>query len=521
MLKRIVLELVLLCSLALIVLGVARWSSAPWLEASSHREAPLVAKDPAVDATDLYAFRSPDDLDKITLIANWIPFEEPAGGPNFYHFDDNARYLIKVDRDGNAVEDVTYEWIFHSVIMNPASFLYATGQIVNPTDATFNYRQYYTVTEYIAGGATTVLGANLLMPPDNLGPRTTPNYANLRTNSIHVLASGTVKEYSGQRDDPFFVDIGAIFDLGALRPFNAAHLIPLTAVAGQDNIAGFNIHTTAIQVPRSRLAPACAGNPTDTNCVVGVWTTAERRATTTRAAGSETASGAWVQVSRLGNPLVNEVVIDLARKDVFNGLAPTGDAAALDRVLTPELGILIPVLYPGVTVPPAPRNDLVTVFLNGISGVNQQTNSLTTPSEQLRLNTALTPTAGICAGNPLGVIAGDNLGWPNGRRLEDDVTDVALRAVAGGYAFTPSFNIAPNNQLGDGVNTNDKACLPTFPYMADPTSGYGSIHSIAGSLSPPIVPELTTVLMFGSGLAGLSGYALARARAARRRRIAA
>ncbi|MSP11510.1 MAG: DUF4331 domain-containing protein [Chloroflexi bacterium] len=515
-LGRIPSRLVLAVSLALIFVGVLLWT-VPLVGASSHREAPLISKDPAVDNTDLYAFRSPDDASMITLISNWIPFEEPAGGPNFYHFDDNARYLIKVDRDGDAVEDVTYEWVFHTEIQNPATFLYNTGPINNITDTTYNYRQYYTVTEYINGGPTTVLGADLLMPPDNIGPRSTPNYPVLSAQAIRTLTFG-IREFTGQRDDPFFVDVGAIFDLGGLRPFNSAHLIPLHNAPGQDNVHGFNIHTTAIQVPRSHLVPSCSGNPADKNCVVGVWTTAERRAQTVRGAGTETGAGGWVQVSRLGNPLVNEVVIDLARKDIFNAIPPTADAAALDRVLTPELGSLIQVLYPGVTVPPPPRNDLVTVFLTGIPGLNQQLSSTVTPSEQLRLNTAITPTAGVCAGNPLGVLGNDVAGYPNGRRLEDDVVDIALRAVAGGYVLTPSFNHSPNNVLGDGVNQNDKPCLANFPYMAPSWGGYDSLHSLIGSSSPPVVPELTPLLMFGSGLAGLGGYALARLRSGRARK---
>jgi hypothetical protein len=243
-------------------------------------------------------------------------------------------------------------------------------------------------------------------------------------------------------------------------------------------LRGFNAHATAIQIPKNILAPDCDNQATNKACVIGVWSTAERRATTTRAAGTEVGSGAWVQVSRLGNPLVNEVVIDLARKDIFNAIPPTADAAALDRVLTPELASLIPVLYPGVTVPPTPRNDLVTVFLTGIPGLNQQQESTVTPSEQLRLNVAVAPTAGVCQGNIYGVIAGDNAGFPNGRRLEDDVTDVALRVVAGGYILTPDYNKSPNNILTDGVQANDVPCLASFPYMGTPHPGYENNHGL-------------------------------------------
>jgi hypothetical protein len=191
--------------------------------ASSHREAPLISQDPTADNLDVYAFVSPDAPDTVTLISTWIPFEEPGGGPNFYHFDPNARYLIKIDRDGDAVEDVTYEWTFSRPMpVNPGTFLYNTGPITGKDDPDFNLRQYYTVTEIIGVGtpfSATVLGSNLLMVPDNIGPRSTPNYAQLAAAFVNTL-SGGIKEFTGQRDDPFFVDVGSIFDLGGLRPLN-------------------------------------------------------------------------------------------------------------------------------------------------------------------------------------------------------------------------------------------------------------------------------------------------------------
>ncbi|MBA2447490.1 MAG: DUF4331 domain-containing protein [Chloroflexi bacterium] len=467
-------------SLMTLALGVASWV---WLlppnaGASSHREAPLTSKDPTIDNTDVYAFVSPDDRDKITLIANWIPFEEPAGGPNFYHFDDNARYLIKIDRNGDGVEDVTYEWRFREEIRNPNTFLYNTGQITSLDDEDFNYRQLYRIREIVRGGDTRTLGENLVMPPDNIGPRSTPDYEKLAREATRDLGNG-IKEFTGQRDDPFYVDVGSIFDLLGLRPFNSAHKIKLDNARGVDSTGGFNIHTTAIQVPRSRLAPDCDGDPSDTNCVIGVWSTAERRATIVRGVGTLEGSGDFVQVSRLGNPLVNEVVIDLEQKDEFNGTLPTGDGAFLDRVRNSEVAGLINALY-GIDVPSNPRDDLVTVFLTGIPGLNQQQKSVNSPSEQLRLNTAIRPTADVCKGNRLGVLAGDNAGFPNGRRLEDDVTDIELRVVAGGYVLTPKFNKSPNNALADGVNENDRSCLDRFPYMGTPHQGYEHQHHRLG-----------------------------------------
>jgi hypothetical protein len=481
--------------------------------ASSHREAPLIAADPTVDSTDLYAFVSPDAPTTVTLISNWIPFEEPGGGPNFYHFDDNATYYIKIDSDGDAVADVTYAWTFHTVIKSGTTFLYNTNQISSPSSAAFNYTQYYTVTQRLGTAAPTVLFGNKLMVPDNIGPRSTPNYAALAAQFVN--SAGGIKEFTGQRDDPFYVDVNSIFDLGGLRPFNSLHLLPLPTSTGLNSTAGYNVHTTAIQVPISTLAPACpAGTASsDPKCVIGVWTTAERPSVITRAfsasgAVSSTGSGSPIQVSRLGNPLVNEVVLPLALKDAFNTISPATDyplfnattgplagAGAILRtsILTPELANLIPVLYPAVTQKvPTPRTDLLTVFLTGIPGVTKQQKSGTgageVASEQLRLNVAIAPKA-VCAGNRLGALAGDLAGFPNGRRLEDDVTDIAIRAVAGGYGDVLGGpppggagllglpNYSPNNTLGDGVDKDDVACLSSFPYLGTPHPGYNRIHA--------------------------------------------
>jgi len=477
-------------SAALVFLGAATgtWILPPGVGASSHREAPLISQDPTADNTDVYAFRSPDAPSTITLISNWIPFEEPGGGPNFYHFDDTARYLINVDRDGDAVPDIIYEWTFEMDIRNRGTFLYNTGPITSLDDPDFNYRQFYTVRE-ITDGGTKDLGKKLLQPPDNIGPRSTPDYEDLARRAVYDAGSG-IKIFTGQRDEAFYVDVQSIFDLLGLRPFNPVHTIPRGAEPGEDSTGGFNVHTVAIQVPIARLAPTCpvdsAGQPTtpsDQRCVIGVWSTAERRSQIVRGVGTRTGSGNFVQVSRLGNPLVNEVVVELGRKDLFNGSPPTADGAFLGRVTDPELGRLIELLYPGIDVPPAPRDDLVAIFLTGIKGLNQQVKSVDSPSEQLRLNTAVAPSAGVCRGNPLGVLAGDKAGFPNGRRLEDDVTDIELRAVAG--VLVSGFNRSQNNALGDGVNENDLPCLGSFPYMATPHQGYDHINHHRPGGNPP------------------------------------
>ena len=530
--------------LVLIASAVIGFSSAP-AGASSHREAPLISKDPSVDATDTYAFVSPDAPTTVTLIANWIPFEEPGGGPNFYHFDDNALYNIKIDRDGDGKPDVTYEWTFHTVIKKTDTFLYNNGPITAPGSATFNYTQYYTVTRYLkdntdingvhATSGGTVLFGNKLMPPDNIGPRSTPDYETLAAKFIN--SANGYKEFTGQREDPFYVDVNSIFDLGGLRPFNGLHLIPLATTAGLDSTAGYNVHSNILQVPISELAPDCpaTGGAANTSCVVGVWSTADRPTVTTRGGilgiTGESGSGPYIQVSRLGMPLTNEVVLPLALKDAFNGLKPERDTPlfagtlpgaegfatlAVNSVTQPELQKLLPVLYPKafrqtanadgpVNLPALPRSDLLTVFLTGIPGVNQQANSGNpfttsgkTASDQLRLNVALKPTKGVCQGNRLGPLASaaeggaDLLGFPNGRRLEDDVTDIALRAVAGGYGPTLAAapfnlpNFAPGNVLGDGVNHDDKPCLAAFPYVGTPHAGYDRIHAAIYSQWFPI-----------------------------------
>lgn len=425
-------------------------------QASSHREAPLTAQDPTADNTDLYAFVSPDESDKVTLIANFIPFQKPDGGPNFFSFDPNVIYAIHIDNNGDAVEDITYEWRFTTEVRNTATFLYNTGVVTTLDDPDLNVRQFYRLTR-IDGprrtGTVTELSGRLPVPPPNIGPRSTPNYGALG-GAIQQLA-GNIRVFAGQRDEGFYVDLG-IFDL-------------LGVGSGQveDSTAGFNVSSLAIQVPKSALARGGATpvSATDPNAIIGVWSTASRFATRTLSPGAQNHSGALVQVSRLGNPLVNEAVIDLARKDVFNAIEPTSDAAALDRVTDPEVPKLLKLIF-NVDSPPAPRNDLVTIFLTGIPGLNQPAN--VRAAETLRLNMAIPPSANP---NPLGVLGGDLAGYPNGRRVGDDVLDIVLQAAAGATPLTPAFNRSPNNQLGDGVSRNDVPYLTTFPYLGIPHAG--------------------------------------------------
>jgi Domain of unknown function (DUF4331) len=425
-------------------------------EASSHREAPLLAQDPMADNTDVYAFVSPDAPDTVTLIANFIPFQKPDGGPNFYSFDPNVVYEIHIDNNGDAVEDVTYQWRFTTEVRNTATFLYNTGTVTSLDDPDLNVRQFYRLTR-IDGprrtGTVTELSGRLPVPPPNIGPRSTPNYGALG-GGIQSLP-GNITVFAGQRDEGFYVDLG-IFDL-----------LGVGSGTVEDSTAGFNVSSLAIRVPKSALARggATPANPTDPSAVIGVWSTASRFATRTLSAGAQLHSGSLVQVSRLGNPLVNEAVIDLARKDAFNGIEPTSDAVALDRVTDPEVPKLLKAIF-NVDSPPAPRNDLVTIFLTGIPGLNQPTN--VRAAEMLRLNMAIPPTS---SPDRMGVLGGDLAGFPNGRRVGDDVLDIVLQAAAGGTPLTPAYNRSPNNSLGDGVTRNDVAYLTSFPYLGIPHAG--------------------------------------------------
>ena len=372
----------------LAVLGAAGLIAATSLPgialASSHREAPLISKDPTADITDLYAFVSPDAPDTVTLIANYVPFEEPAGGPNFYPFDPNVHYWIKVDNTGDGVADVTFTFDFDTQVANPDSFLYSGYGPIGA--AASNVTETYSVSMN-----DTAIGSDLAVPPPNIGPRTTPDYNDYA--DVHELDGG-VKAFAGQRDDPFFVDLGSIFDLGGLRPFNEAHLLPLPTAKGQDDLAKFNVNSIAIQVPKTMLtsdgqdvAAADAAN-----AVVGIWAGASRQATTTLSAdGAPALSGDWVQVSRLGNPLINEVIIPLGEKDAWNRGEPSGDAAYQDRYLNPELAAIVNTVYPATEdIATSGREDLVLILGRGVPGLNQ-TNA-DGLYDMLRLNMGIAPT---------------------------------------------------------------------------------------------------------------------------------
>jgi len=465
---------------ALVTAIIAAMGSASFVSASSHREAPMIGGDPKADATDLYAFKSLTDENKVVFVANYIPFQEPAGGPNFYSFDDNARYEIHIDSDGDAKEDMTYRFEFDSSYENGDTFLYATGPVESLTDDNLNYRQTYTLTK-IDGNGETILVSGAPVPPSNVGEKTLPGgsaaYAQLQEEAYTDLPSGG-QVFAGQSEDSFFVDLGATFDLLNVRE------LPGNAGGGIDTLAGFNVNSLVLELPISEVTSdgSIPSDATDEAAVIGTWTTSSRQATTVlNGDGTTTKSGAWVQVSRLGQPLVNEVVVPVSAKDYFNASHPSDDAQFADKVANPEFPQILSALF-GIEVPPQDdfgtedqRDDLITIFLTGIEGINQPVNIA--PSEQLRLNVA-TPVADKDTYNALGVIAGDTQGFPNGRRLGDDVVDIALRVMAGAAypLFHPDFTPdATGIQLGDGVDENDGEYQESFPYVGLPYSATDSI----------------------------------------------
>jgi hypothetical protein len=465
---------------------------------SSHREAPEISKDPVADNTDVYAFVSPDRPDTVTLIANFIPLQAPSGGPNFYEFGDDVLYEIHIANAGRARADISYQFRFTTKVINPDTFLYNTGPIASITDtAHWNRPQYYSVTRVERQDhdgddddddhryRSTVLASRLTVPPVNVGVRSTPNYAATFTAAaVHDLGHGSWV-FAGQRADPFHADTGSIFDLGTLRPFEAAHLIPSAAAVGVNGLQGFNVHSIALQVPIRDVARhgRTPHDVSDAGSVIGVWASASRRKSKVFDAryGRSASYGPYRQVSRLANPLFNEVIVPMAEKDLWNALAPYQDSRFAKYVQHPELQRLLPVLYPSVFPKLAaytkPRADLQAILLTGIpTGVVPGFQNYTGPvlADLLRLNLAVPPSKNP---NPIGLIAGDPAGFPNGRRVADDVVAIELRAVAGATiplvdkSFTPDAAAAV---LTDGTSNTNPPYLAAFPYLGTPGGGYQS-----------------------------------------------
>jgi len=411
---------------------------------SSHREAPLIKDDPTADLTDVYAWRDAGNPNKINLIMAAVPLEEAGDAPNYYGFGDNVTYDMNVENDGDGKVDITYRFRFRTMIRNGGTFLYNTGPVTTLNDPDLNVRQVYSVRRITWGNSGAVVRNELLadavpVVPNNIGPRSTPNFPNLVSQGVRrVGASGHTTVWAGQADDPFFLDLAGIGDLVNVRP------------AGQapDTVGGYNVHAIAIQVFADTLT--VNGRPT-----IGVWSDTERQNIDVLTGGG---LGRWKQVERLGMPLTNEVIIPLARKDGWNQRKPAGDSVFDTYLLNPALAGF-------VGGPTSGRTDILAVFHTGVSGVNATGGP---HADMLRLNTSIAPSA---QPNRLGVLGGDLAGFPNGRRLADDVVDIELQALAGELIGNP-------NDVSDNVNRNDVPFRAVFPYLGFAQSGFQHRHHL-------------------------------------------
>ena len=513
---------------------------------SSHREAPAISKDPNADSTDLYAFVSPDAgaAGTVTIIANYIPLEAPDGGPNFYEFSDDVLYAIHIDNTGDGNPNISFEFWFSTVNTIPTSFLYNDGPITSLTGAgatSWNRRQTYCLyrVDYGHGGwpwssTRTLLGENLPVPPCNIGPLSTPAYSSLAAEAVvHGAARRfSATSFAGQRADGFYVDLGAVFDLGDLRPFASDHAMfglkstgLMAGMPGVNSLAASNVHSLALQIPINQLTNngSAPSNVNDPAAVIGVWTTACRQKVQILSGpnGDATATGPFVQVSRLGNPLINELLIGIGQKDFWNTQNPSADKQFAAAYTNPLLASLLPTLYPGVfpnllkynTVPGSfatnahgpDRADLAAILLTGIPSSVVPTaptySGTGVLADELRLNVAVKPTTS----NPsnLGVLGGDPAGFPNGRRVFDDVATIELIAVAGASLglvdskFTPDTAATPGKNVSFGLTssatdtTADKSqtYLPGFPYLGTPWSGMWTPDATpTANLTNPAVP---------------------------------
>jgi hypothetical protein len=446
---------------------------------SSHREAPRILKDPTADNTDVYAFTAPDAPGSLTVVANWIPLADPAGGPNFFPLDENARYYVKVDNTGDGYEDVAYRWDFKTRFQRPDSFLYARPQVTSVNDPDLNlvqtydlYKETYNKNRQLV--STTRIAHNAPVVPDNVGPKTIPNFAQVEAGGVTSLKGGG-KTIVTPADDAFFVDLGTIFDGINIDKPGRPNIGLGNQGGGKDDVAGYNTHSFVLQVPESEVTKdgRSVSGPTAGNAAVGVWTTTERRRVSVLSSRSHgkrksRAHHGWQQVSRLGNPLINEVIIPIGLKDKYNRTSPADDAKNFGAVaLAPEPARLLNALF-GLGVKETGRTDIVQALLTGVPGLTQ-IGKKPVAADTLKINLGVPP-----SGNPnrFGVLAKDLAGFPNGRRLIDDVVDIELRVIAG--ALLPADQGGKQIPLGDGVDQNDKPFRSTFPYVALPDSGFDS-----------------------------------------------
>jgi hypothetical protein len=480
---------------------------------SSHKEAPAISQDPVADSTDVYAFVSPDKHDTITILANYVPLQDPDAGPNFFEFGaktkhgpkaepvgEDVLYEIHIVNDDTGKPSITYEFKFTTTILHD-TFLYNTGPIKvsgRQYSPTWNRQQTYTVVRvnHKTGRRTALKhrgNQHFHCPPCNVGVRSTPDYHKLSAAAIYEATGGT-KVFAGQRADGFFVDLGSIFDLGDLRPISADHALPPhTARKGINSLADKNVHTIALQIPIRELTHdgRRITGPHDPHSVIGVYTTASRQKARmfNPETGVTTATGPYEQVSRLGSPLVNEVVVPMGKKDYFNSQPPSDDKQFAAAIEHPELQKLLPVLYPGafphLRKHKKARADLVAIFATGIPGsvIGKAFGHGTYQggkviAEMLRLNMGIKPTGrGGRGTSDLGLLGEDLAGFPNGRRVTDDVVTIALKAVAGATIPLVDKSYKPDKAVDlvdQGVAKNPRAYRVGFPYLADPHGGYSN-----------------------------------------------
>ena len=460
--------------------------------AASHREAPLIANDPTADNTDFYMFRSWTNPANVVFIMNVIPAEEPSAGPNYFNFGDDVLYRINVDTNADGADDLTYEVRFKTELRGPLTGLrlplsYVALPPITALDGTGSegliLRQQYTVTQ-VRGNTRIDLGTKpMFAVPSNVGPLTMPNYETLATQGIYTLANGG-KVFAGQRDETFYIDLGATFDTLNLRRTPPV----LTALEdaddnhnafGTDMLSGFNVNTIAIEVPISSVTA-------NSNGFIGAYASTSRhkvRVLRDAQSNDPVESGPQVQVSRMANPLVNEVVIGTGSKDRWNTTDPDAETQFVDFYLNSRLATAINLRF-GTAIPTTNRTDLVNVLLKYPTQPQSGTCGGNDCAELLRLNLSVPPTP-PASQRRLSVLAGDPAGWPNGRRPNDDVTDIALRVVAGKLIGTPEGNLA----LGDGVNFNIGAggsnvtangIYTVFPYLPTPHDGRNRRHIDCG-----------------------------------------
>jgi hypothetical protein len=442
---------------------------------SSHREAPGILTDPTADNTDVYAFTAKDAPGSLTVVSNWIPLEEPAGGPYFGKLDPKARYYVKIDNTGDGREDVAYRWKFRSKFRNPNSFLYAAPTVTSANDPDVNFVQTYDLyRETYKNGdrkSTKQIANDVVVAPDNVGPKTIPNYDPVMASAVAPVKGGG-KTFVGPADDAFFADLGAIFDGINIDKPGRPNIGLGNQGGGKDDVSSYNTHSFVLQVPESQVTRdgKAVSDAKSTNAVVGVWSTTERKRIQVRKhRGKRHVKQVWRQVSRLGNPLINEVINPLPQKDKFNRTSPANDAANFGKfALNPEPARLLNALF-NLGVKETDRTDIVQALLTGVPGLTQ-IGSNPAAADTLKLNLGVPPSA---TEKRFGVLAGDLAGFPNGRRLADDVVDIELRVIAG--ALLPADKGGKQIPLGDGVDRNDKPFRSTFPYVAAPTDGLSGI----------------------------------------------